>query len=249
MDLYDLYFWPDNSQSDRGKSYLQESLKYFQNLLDTTSLFSNKENLEILEICGGAGYGSLSLASLLKDKSPKVLVTDSRDLVMESATLAAGLGINNIFKKLDALNIDSLNKKFDVIVMYGLSTPHFSPKEAIELYAKIKAALNDDGVLIVQEMDRRKALFLDGNYRKKAYAEGYGTRLVSEEKSYDVETGMVEREYYSEKEPTKRVSAKSFFWSIAETNALLSLYWEQVKSIPLGGNKYFLLATNELLNQ
>jgi len=246
-NLYDIYYWPDDPQSERGKKYLEETISYFKLLLTNYSLpaqFLDKEELNVLEICAGSGYGSLAFSSLFPNKKINVLITDKRDLLMESARLSAMLEINNSsFKKLEALKISELNKKFDVIIMYGLSTPHFPPKEIIKLYSTIKESLTFDGVFIVQEMDRRKVMFLDGNYYKKAFAEGYGERLISEEKNYNIEDGMIEREYYSEKDPSKRVSTKSFFWSIAETDALLSLFWNKVEKVSLGGDKFFLLAS------
>ena len=246
-NLYDLYFWPDDALSDRGQKYLQETESYLRNLLDAYVLptrLLEKDEWNVLEICAGAGYGSLVFASLFPNKKVNVLVTDSRDLLMESARLSSILGINNSnYKQIDALDISQLNKKFDFVFMYGLSTPHFPPKEAIKLYSKVKEVLEVDGVFIVQEMDRRKALFLDGKYYKKAYAEGYGERLISEEVGYNVDDGTVIREYYSEKIPSNRVSSSSFFWSIAETDALLSLYWNKVDKVSLGGDKFFLVAS------
>jgi hypothetical protein len=246
-NLYDLYFWPDDSSSERGQKYLLETTDYFKTLIKSKIISEKlleKQEWNILEICAGSGYGSLVFASLFPDKRINVLVTDSRDLLMQSARLSATLGISNSsFKQFDATKLSELNRKFDVIIMYGLSTPHFSPKEAIKLYANIKDSLSIDGIFIVQEMDRRKALFLDGNYYKKAFAEGYGERLVSEEKSYNIEDGMIEREYYSEKDPSKRVSTRSFLWSIAETDALLSLYWNRVDKVSLVGDRFFLIAS------
>ncbi len=243
-DLYDVYFWPDDPFSIRGQQYLSETICYFQKLYNSIdfSVIKDKKEIEILEICAGAGYGSLVFSSLFPDKKLNVLLTDTRDTLMESAKLSAKLGVNSRFKVLDALQIETIDKKFDVVILYGLSTPHFAPRAAIELYQKVQKVLNKDGVFIVQEMDRRKSLFLDGNYHKKAYAEGHGERLISEEKGYDVYDGMIEREYYSEHDPTKKVYSKSFMWSIAETDALLSLYWKQVDKLPLGGEKYFLVA-------
>lgn len=246
-NLYELYFWPDDPSSERGQKYLQETVSYFQKLIDSSIISSkllDKDEWNVLEICAGAGYGSLVFASLFPNKKINVLVTDTRDLLMESARLSAMLGINNVnFRQIEAKQISDFNKNFDVIIMYGLSTPHFPPKEAINLYSKVKECLFDDGIFLVQEMDRRKVLFLDGNYHKKAYAEGYNERLVSEETGYNVEDGTVQRDYYSEKDPSNRVSSKSFFWSVAETDALLSLYWNRVEKVPLGGDKYFLISS------
>jgi SAM-dependent methyltransferase len=249
-NLYELYFWPDDPSSERGQKYLQETFYYFQKLIDSSIISSNfldKDEWNVLEICAGSGYGSLVFASLFPNKKVNVLVTDTRDLFMENARLSAILGINNVnFRQIEAMQISDFNKKFDVIIMYGLSTPHFPPKESIQLYSKVKEALSVDGFFILQEMDRRKALFLDGKYYKKAYAEGHNERLVSEEIGYNVDDGTVQREYYSEKDPSSRVSSKSFFWSVAETDALLSLYWDKVDKVPLGGDKYFLISSEPL---
>jgi len=245
-NLYELYFWPDDSSSDRGAKYLAETISYFKQLQDSNLILRKlleKDEWSILEICAGAGYGSLVFSSLFPDKKIKVLVTDTRDLLMESARLSATLGVSgSVFKVCDALNIKRFNQKFDVVIMYGLSTPHFSPKESIKLYSSVKDVLTTDGMFIIQEMDRRKAIFLDGNYYKKAYAEGYGERLISEEKGYDIGTGMIEREYYSESNQLEKVTSKSFFWSVAETDALLSFYWDMVDKVSLGGDKYFLIS-------
>ncbi len=249
-NLYELYFWPDDPSSDRGQKYLQETVSYFQKLIDSRIISSqllDKDEWNVLEICAGAGYGSLVLASLFPWKKVNVLVTDTRDLLMENARLSAILGVNNVnFKQLEAMQISELNKKFDMIIMYGFSTPHFTPKEAIKLYSKVKECLFAEGIFIVQEMDRRKVLFLEGNYHKKAYAEGYTERLVSEETGYNVDDGTVQRDYYSEKDPSCRVTSKSFFWSVAETDALLSLYWDKTDKISLGGDKYFLISSEPL---
>jgi len=44
--------------------------------------------------------------------------------------------------------------------MYGLSTPHFNPWQLERLFASVAQVLDDKGIFVVDEFDRRYTIFL-----------------------------------------------------------------------------------------
>lgn len=63
------------------------------------------------------------------------------------------------------LLIYKLDRKFDFVLMYGASTPHFDPWSMIRLLSGISHVLMDDGVFIVEDTDRRYTIFYLMKYK------------------------------------------------------------------------------------
>ena len=59
---------------------------------------------------------------------------------------------------MNALEVHGLGK-FGIILMYGAILARFDGWELPRLFASLASALTDDGIVIIQEMDRVHAIF------------------------------------------------------------------------------------------
>ncbi len=69
----------------------------------------------------------------------------------------------------DAHVMDTLEahkfSKFDIVLMYGAILAHFNEWNMLRLFASAAKALKDDGLVIIEEMDRINAIF-GGGYKE-----------------------------------------------------------------------------------
>ena len=149
--FYSVFSWIDDPESERGKEYFEATVRSMEKLLEHPWIekLGGREGLEVLELCGGAGFGGVVLAKLLQSRGTKVglTVTDLRPEALEQARRlgARELGAEPETMVLDAREGHRLKRKFDIALLYGLSTPHFDPWELVELLASVAEALKDEG--------------------------------------------------------------------------------------------------------
>ena len=240
--LYSLSTWPKDPGSELGKEYFKATLGFMRTLLKQVwikKLISRKKTVKILDICGGAGFGGIALTKVLigKGLNVRLLITDLRQ---ESLDIAQEWGVRVLGKKPDISTIDAravwrLKKKFDICLMYGLSTTHFTPWDMVRLLASVSHVLPDTGLFVVDEYDRRYSNFITLGYRW-AMPVTYDPQelVVSFHTGYDVRKGTCRRAYVNFANPAAPVSTEFFFWSIAELGALMWTFFHDVDLVKLG---------------
>jgi hypothetical protein len=134
-----------------------------------------------------------------------------------------------------------LGDKYDLILMHGLSTPHFDPWELVGLFASVGETLEDDGIFVVEESDRRYRIFIMIGF-KWALAEGAGEKLtVSFHTGYDLQRGTVRRHYLNFGIPGSPMEMETFMWGLAEVGAFVWLFFEEVDFLQLRNERHFIL--------
>ncbi|RLF47525.1 MAG: hypothetical protein DRN20_05855 [Thermoplasmata archaeon] len=144
---------------------------------------------------------------------------------------------------MDARNAHMLGRRFDIVLLYGLSTPHFSPWDIVKLYSSATRCLKNHGIFVVEETDRRLGIFINKGY-KWALVESGGVHdrfTMSFHAGYDVLRGMIRRVYFDPANPAKFVPMDIFMWGIAEVAAMAWVFFEDVDLIALENTRHFIL--------
>lgn len=247
-EFYSIFPWPDDPESQEGKEYFAKTLKFMERLLEhpwIKELFK-KKSVKILEICCGVGFGGIALSKLLLTKNidVEILLTDLREDVL---TKAEYFGKKSGIGKIDTMVIDAkeiykIKDSFDIVLLYGLSTPHFDPWELVKIISSVSYTLKDEGIFVLDESDRRYSIFLNRGY-KWVLAEGDDEKFtVNFHAGYDFKKGTFKRVYINFfKMPIKPVRMETFMWGLAEVGAFMWPFFHDVDIIHLEGNRYFIV--------
>lgn len=171
--------------------------------------------MKILEVCSGVGFGSIAIAKLLSEKKIKseIVMVDLRETALKKAkTWGKELGIDNIKTiAMDAADVYKLKDTFDIVLMYGLSTPHFNPWQLERLFASVAQVLDDKGIFVVDEFDRRYTIFLKNNYQWALAESDEDKFCLSFHTGYNLKRGTFKRTHVSfSKTPIKPVEIETF---------------------------------------
>jgi cyclopropane fatty-acyl-phospholipid synthase-like methyltransferase len=107
-----------------------------------------KENGEVLEIASGPG----NITKHLLDKKPD-LIFDATDLSENMISLAKQNNPSANCFLLDARDIKSLNKKYDVVIA-GFAFPYLNLEEVSQFIADAASMLNEQGLLYISTMEK-----------------------------------------------------------------------------------------------
>jgi len=199
-------------------------------------------------LMGGTGVGGGALALALGRRGVRVEVTvaDVRRsaLMLAARLLGERLGVKARVVEAAAEEVaERAPCPFDVILVYGLSTPHLDPYQFVRVAAGMAACLDKDGVAVLEEGDRVYTILYKAGYREVHVEEAGEDRLVvSYHAGYDLRRGMFRRlivDHYT----GERVEAPMRLWDIAGLAGILWAFFEDVDFQPAGGaTRGFLLA-------
>lgn len=244
--VYKLGFWPQNPESPIVKKRFREALDIFERLINHewfNEILSIKNNIRILEICSGTGIGGIALAKVLKRKGIKIdlILSDIRESDLKIGEqwglreLGEGEKVSII--NVNALIIHKLKIKRDIILMYGLSAPHFSPWEFVKLLASISEVLEDDGLFVMEEADRVYSILYKTGYKDLVAERVDEKALISLHAGYNPIKGTFKRAYIDLINTEKPVKIPTYFWNLAELMTLTWLFFNEVDFIPYNKEK------------
>lgn len=240
-NLYRLHPWIEDPFTSEGFKRYQDTVNEFKVLAKhkwLKELLKRKQDLKIVDLCSGTGIGGVSLAKTLIDLGVKVSLTfiDLRLSALSNAVkfCEKELGFEPRIVVYDVLELSklSLERTFDIALMWGLTTPHFGPWEWIKLLSNTSKILVDDGFFIYDEADRTYSIFYLVGYKEflpelvekdrvvvtlhkaKEFKSGYFSRLVLD---------MVNGE---------REEMKVYFWDLASSTAFAWIFFNDVDYIP-----------------
>lgn len=252
-ELYEILAFPDDPLTSEGRHRYELAIKEFKTLLKHSWLKNvvSKDSIEILELCAGGGIGGIALTKVIEELGVKVylLLTDLRENILIKAKSFAEREVSGPVNTLvlDARMAHELNKKFDIVLIYGLSMSHFDPWDTVHMLSSISLVTKDNGLLIIQEADRRYTIFyLTGYQRVLAERVSESNAILSFHVGYEMKSGKFKRAYITFGVSSKPVIGDFYFWGIAELGALLWVFYKDidlVKSIPQGSysNVFFVL--------
>lgn len=245
-EFYSLFPWPEDPYSEQGRKRYEDALKDMEALISSRMLQNlvEKKAVKVLEVCGGTGTGGVALSKVLMSRGVSVdlLVTDLRGEALETAERFGygEIGCRVRTALMDAREIHRTGEKFDLVLMYGLSTPHFNPWDLVRFLSSAGEVLNDDGFLAVEEADRRYSIFLTAGYKWALYeAFDESKPVISFHAGYDLKSGMVKRVFWNFKgEP---FSMEAYYWGFAELASLTWIFFKDVDLVSLGRARGFIV--------
>ncbi len=248
--LYSVFRWAEDIRTGRGRKRFEESLSRFRELVKhpwVKEVLKDKEELVILDVCGGTGIGGIALAKVLQEAGMDVelIVNDVRGSALEKAKVFARELLNKEARAIkdNALNIHKHSVKADIALLYGFSTPHFNPYDMVRLTASVGRVLRHDGLYIVEEVDRMyNIMCLIGYKYVLPEIASEEEVVISMHAGYDVRKGVFKR-LMLDLTTMRRSLSETYFWSVAGTAAILWVFFKDVDYLPMGrGTRGFLIA-------
>jgi len=136
---------------------------------------------------------------------------------------------------------NSLGNNFDVALLFGLSTPHFSPLEMTKLLAKISRTLNDDGIAIIEETERIYHIFYKVGYKDLVVESSSPDVILSLHVGYDKKRGVFIRKFVKLHPSCKPVGdLQVFMWNTALTSSFAWVFFENVDIVSIGNVDYII---------
>ncbi len=250
VKLYKLDIWPQDPYSVEGKQRFESSLKEFDKVLEHEWLrdfLVGKKCVKILEVCSGTGIGGVGLAKLILDRGFDVnlTLTDVRREALEVGKKWGEEVLNREIKiiSIDARDVDSIDQKFDLALMFGYSAPHFSPWDMIKLMSSVSHSLVDDGIFLMQEGDRvYSILYLQGYAKFLPERVDREKAILSTHVGYDCKRGVFKRAYINLKEIGENIVAEMYFWNLAELMSLSWIFFNDVDLIEITKTRGFIIS-------
>jgi len=248
-EFYKIFPWFEDPYTLEGRKRYEKALEHAEKLLEhdwIKQLLPGKEKVNILDICGGTGIGGVALSKKLLEGGFNVGLT-VLDLRRSALSLAERFSENELGFRArtmvhDALKVEELGEVFDIVLLYGLTTPHFGPWDLAMLYWAVGRVLSENGVFVVDEADRSRLIF-QRDYRDVFVEWAYRDRvLLNLHVDYDVYRGVVRRAYVEFPGGEKVVFLETHLWTLAESSALAWSWFRDVDLVVLGRNRFFILA-------
>ncbi|ALL00296.1 hypothetical protein Pyrde_0246 [Pyrodictium delaneyi] len=240
--LYSLGIWPEDPYTDVGMQRFRQALGHMARLVEheyVQRLLQSRKSVRILDLCAGTGVGGVALAKTLMDQgySVELHLADLRKSALETGKRFSRdiLGVEARVHVVDAREAYRLQGGFDIVLVYGWSAPHFSPWDMARVLASAAEITSDDGVIALEEIDRRLTVFLSKGYRYVLPAAVGEDRVVLDvHAGYDPATGMIKR-VTVDLLSGRSVANGFYYWSIAELATLVWLLFRDVDLLELQG--------------
>ena len=240
--FYRLYPWVEDPYTPEGRSRYEAALRLFRELVRHRWLeeLSAKGELKVLDLCGGVGTGGVALAKAFSERGVKACLT-VLDLREEALRVAERFGRDELgeppeTRKADAQAAHLLGERFDAVLLYGLSTPHFDAFSMVQLLASTSSSLEPGGMLLVEEGDRFQSLVLQGRYQHVFYEGDENGGVLSLHLGYDPLRGVVKRMWLSPF-TGERVALELRYWDLAAVLALTWLFFEELDFVEYPGRR------------
>lgn len=217
-------------EDDRSK---KRFFAMIDEMTKVSSYFPESKALSVLDVAAGSGIAGVAISKVLMDFGRKVALTlsDVRDDDFPFAgqwAKVAGIDLKINCQVLDAKNLHELEEKFDIVILWGFSTPHFSPKKLIRVFSSVSKVLKKEGVFLVQEKDRVFEIFYRNDYRS-FLPEGNG--IVSVDEGYDRGEGCFIRGYYYLESFRPIARSRVRMWDTPLTAAILEIFFSKVEIV------------------
>lgn len=203
---------------------------------------AKRKRVSLLDLGAGKGIGGIALAKALKERGVSVnlvMIDVRRDAVEASVRFAREEGIEGEARVMDATKAHVLGK-FDLVLMYGAMLAHFDSWQLPRLFASA-AALTENGVVIVEEMDRVDYIFRRGFKDLLVENPRPSEISVSVHVGYDAVRGSYRRAFIRLRNG-EAVTLPVSFRSIATIASILWLFVSDVDIVlKEPGGMYFIL--------
>ena len=237
--IYSVFPWPEDLHSVEGRRRFEEACSVFREVIEHPWVRSilGKQRIRVLDVCGGTGIGGIALAKVLIERGLgiELVINDLRASALDKAARYAKevLGIDIETLCCDATELHRLGVKADIVLMYGVSTPHFDPYRMIQLSASLARVVNPEGVVLIEEFDRVYGLLCRVGFRaltvERADEE---SAVITLDAGYDVKRGVFRR-LFLDLVSMNRAVMEYRMWDVASVAAILWVFFRDVDFKPL----------------
>ncbi|WP_297506203.1 class I SAM-dependent methyltransferase [Thermococcus sp.] len=222
-ELYRYLNWRMGPSDERARERFEGIEGFFE------SLDWLPRNGRVLDLCAGTGIAGVALAKATGAKLLTVLDARRDDLGLAREWLKiAGISPELRTVQGDAREVANLVGEHDVALLWGYTMPHFDPFDAVRLFANVVLVLSEDGVFMIEDMDRVYWILYRAGYRR-FLIEGRreNCTIASMHEGYDFERGTFRRGYYL-LPGLKKISDVNFhYWDIATQLAIGSIFFKE----------------------
>ncbi len=230
--FYSLFPWPEDLEGS-GRERYERALRYFRRVVEHP-FFSGK-SFRILDLMGGVGIGGVALGKVLREagKEIELAVLDLRKEALNRAGEFAlrELGSRPILIEGDAFRVHELVDEADVVLIYGLTMPHFDPWSAIPLLNSAREVVGQDGAVLIHHLDQ---VYWEGymHPRREIYPFFNGHVALSLHRGYDFRKGSESRIMLSPA-TGEAMGYDVYQWSLSLLSALVWIFFEDVEYFPI----------------
>lgn len=244
--VYSAKLWPGDPEDPDAISRFKRYHDVFKELLERSSelhsLINSKELLKIVDLCAGSGLAGISFSNVVSKLFNKKITLKLIDLRENSLKKYVGWEKEeNVYVQYEVKNVirDSLGSNYDIALLFGLSTPHFSPLEMLKLLANVSKALCDNGIVIIEEVDRIYNIFYKIGYKDLLVQSSTSDVVLSLHLNYDKRSGVFIRKFlriYPTYEPLGDLPV--FMWSTALTSSYVWMFFKNVEIVTISNVDY-----------
>ncbi len=247
--IYSIITWFDDPYTIEGRRRYREIRENTYKLVNhkwIKRLVKNKKQLMIIDYCSGCGVGGVALAKTLEEQYRLETMLTFIDLRRNALEKAEKFTMEELGYKPETIYRDVTSKivfrkKYDIALLWGYTSSHFSPWDYLKLLINTYRSLKRHGVFILEESDRLYNILLKTGY-KLVYPEISGDRIsISLHKNYNPITGYIIQTAYN---PLKNilVDKKTYFWSLAELLTLIWIFYQDIDMIPYQKTRGIIIA-------
>ena len=221
--LYRYLNWRMDPREEKARERFNGMEEFFESLDWLPS------NGRVLDLCAGTGIAGVALAKATGAKLLTVLDARKDDLGLAKKWLeTAGISPELRTVQGDAREVANLVGEHDIAVLWGYTMPHFDPFDAVRLFANVALVLSEDGVFMIEDMDRVYWILYRIGY-KRFLIEGRREKytIASMHEGYNFERGTFRRGYYILPGLKKISDVEVHYWDIATQLAIGSIFFRE----------------------
>jgi predicted O-methyltransferase YrrM len=247
--VYNIIGWKDDPYTPEGYKRYLTAVERFRKLISHPwfSKLLEKRSLTIVDVGAGKGIGGVALARVLQESGikPRVYMIDVREEALKIASkFASENSIEAETYVVDAKEVHKVGiENVDLVLMYGGMLAHFNEWDLVKLFSSTTSIINDEGILILEELDRDHMLYTHGYKELSVERRDEDSVTISVHKRYDPITGSYYR-LFIDLLKRKVVEASINFRSIAQIASLLWIFMHDIDIVYTGENlTYYILGT------
>ena len=244
---YRIANWRDDPYSPDGRERYVKALDRFEKLLEHPWFndVSRRKSVSIVDIGAGKGIGGVALAKILNKHGVRTklhMIDVRRDALKVAVRFASEENVEAYTYVVDAREAYKLSlRNNDIALMYGSILAHFNEWDLVKLLASTMMLIKDNGLLIIEELDRDHILYTRGYKDLLIESRDEDKISLSIHMKYDPITSSYHRLFI---DLIRRLKARVTinFRSIAQIASLLWVFMEDIDIVYTGeGLIYYIL--------
>ena len=234
-EVYSVIRWPMHPDDERARRRFI-GIKSFFNWAVKEGMIPENREIRVLDLCAGTGIAGAALADVLREWGYRVTLTvlDLRkeELELVERWLEDEEDVEVLGAVKDCREPLNFIRKQDVVLIWGLTMPHFDPFETARIMRNVASVLTSDGSFFIEEMDRVYSLFYRRRYKDIVVEEKDDEHtVISIDEGYDVKRGVVRRSYYELPGFKRMFEMESRLWDLAGLAGMGSILFDDVRII------------------